>query len=70
MPDEIDRASLVVETTIKTGIARARTALRSRELEPCGVCYWCHEPLRLAGQVFCDAICAADYTDNRRRNGA
>jgi len=66
--DDADRAEIGIENRLEDGIAHARHALTRREIEPCGVCHWCGEPLRQANQIFCDSLCAADYADNMRRN--
>lgn len=66
--DIADRANEVVANHEADGIDRARRALERRDIEPCGVCHWCGEPLRQANQLFCDSVCAADYADNQRRN--
>ncbi len=66
--DIADRANEVVANHEADGIDRARRALERRDIEPCGACHWCGEPLRQANQLFCDSVCAADYADNQRRN--
>lgn len=70
MTDEIDRANDIAARYNDEGIAAARMALQSREIEPCGACHWCGESLASAHQIFCDASCASDHADNKRRNGA
>lgn len=69
MADQIDRANDIAASYPEDALDAARRALKTRELEPCGVCHWCGEPLRRTDQVFCDSVCAADYADNQRRNG-
>lgn len=56
--DEVDRASLEVESSTDQAIAAAR---RSAELLfSIGQCYYCSEPLH-GGLRFCDADCRDDY---------
>lgn len=68
MSDIVDRANVVVANHEADGIARARRALEQREMQPCGSCHWCNEPLRQANQLFCDNVCGDYYADNQRRN--
>lgn len=67
MPDIADRAAIAIENHEADGIAHARHALTRRSLEPCGVCHWCGEPLRQAGQLFCDNLCADDHATHQKR---
>ncbi len=69
MTDQIDRANEIAAAYNDDGIAAARRALETRELEPCGACHWCGAELPRSSQIFCDAVCASDYASNKRRNG-
>lgn len=63
MADEIDQACDREQRDRDLCIAAARIIAKSRELQPAGVCYNCHDPLD-NGERFCNRDCADDY-DNR-----
>ena len=67
MADEADLAFDSEQRHLSQALAAQR--MRSGKLEPIGYCYHCGNEDGIAGRLFCDAECAADweYQDKLRR---
>lgn len=67
MSDLADSADAAIENAEADAVAHARHALKTRALAPCGLCYWCREPLRQAHGIYCDGVCADEHAADQRR---
>ena len=67
--DDADRAEDKIEASITDGIDHARYMLAKLKLAPCNACHYCGEWLK-DGQLFCDKLCAEDYSYEQERKKA